>query len=338
MNVALVSVCIPTYNGEKYLKECLDSVLSQSYSNIEIIIVDDCSTDTTCQIIEQYTRKDNRIKLYRNELNLGLVGNWNKCLELAQGEWIKFVFQDDLISVDCIKKQVNAAQNHSFVVCDRHFIFDDVVPEEIKLYYNYSLLTLKKIISTKKEVFISPKDLSYYTAANISLNFIGEPTAVLFKKELIKKLGVFNSDLSQICDLEYWLRITTVEGLVYIPEELVSFRIHADSTTSKNVISNTKFKPRYIDVILLAHEMLFSTNYKKFRELISAIYKKKIEFFITSKMVEAKTVFEKDKSLDPHFFEKLVVKYPALKKYYRPSFGSKLLYCIVMLRRGLKRF
>ncbi len=334
---SLVSICIPTYNGERYLKECLDTVLEQTYANLEIIVVDDCSKDATCEIIEEYIRKDSRIKLYRNTENSGLVGNWNKCLEIAQGEWIKFIFQDDLVTADCIEKQINAANGHSFVVCDRQFIFDDQVPEATKAYYNGPLLTLKKMISTDKDVFISAAEISNYAAANISLNFIGEPTAVLFKKEAVKKYGIFNADLSQICDLEYWLRIATAEGLVYIPEELVSFRIHAGSTTSQNVISATKFKPRYIDVILLAHEFLYGSGYEAFRNSISFSQQKKIDFFISSRMLEAKKAFEKDSSFDPQFFNKLLVKYPALKPYYHPSFGAKLVYCAVMLRRKLRK-
>ncbi|MCW3084105.1 MAG: putative glycosyl transferase [Bacteroidetes bacterium] len=334
---SLVSICIPTYNGEQYLKECLDTVLAQTYTNLEIIVVDDCSKDATAAIIEEYIRKDKRIKLYRNPENLGLVGNWNKCLELAQGEWIKFIFQDDLVKPDCIEKQINGANGHSFVVCDREFIFDDKVPEAIKAYYNGPLLALKKMISTGKNIFITAAEISNYAAANISLNFIGEPTAVLFKKEAVKKYGIFNADLSQICDLEYWLRIATAEGLVYIPEELVSFRIHASSTTSQNVISNTKFKPRYIDVILLAHEFLHGNEFETFRNSISFSQKKKIGFFITSRMIEAKKAFEKDPSFDPQFFNNLFVKYPALKPYYRPSFAAKLVYCTVMLRRKLRK-
>ena len=139
----LISICIPTYNGEKYLKECLDTVLSQSYENIEIIIVDDCSIDKTISIVEEYIQKDSRIKLDKNQSNLGLVANWNKCLELANGEWIKFVFQDDLIEPDCLSLLQDAVAKNSIVVCDRNFIFDNSVSETTKTYYSKDLLSLK---------------------------------------------------------------------------------------------------------------------------------------------------------------------------------------------------
>lgn len=93
-----VSICIPTYNGARYLEACLDSVLSQTYKNIEILVVDDGSTDATLKILGRYVASDQRIRLVRNvvvsnEHNLGLVGNWNHCIELSQDEWIKFVYR-----------------------------------------------------------------------------------------------------------------------------------------------------------------------------------------------------------------------------------------------------
>src|SRR5579863_4981502 len=99
----VISICIPTYNGEKYLSECLYHVLNQTYSNFEVIICDDCSTDNTTEIINSYQQKDNRIKIFRNERNLGLCGNWNRCVEHSSGKWIKFIFQDDWMNDNCLE-------------------------------------------------------------------------------------------------------------------------------------------------------------------------------------------------------------------------------------------
>src|SRR3990170_405399 len=85
-----VSVCIPTYNGGKYIRECIESILVQTYTDFEILIVDDKSFDETIEIAEEFARGDKRIRIVRNRQNLGLVKNWNKCVELAEGEWIKF--------------------------------------------------------------------------------------------------------------------------------------------------------------------------------------------------------------------------------------------------------
>src|ERR1700709_90296 len=92
-----LSVCIPVYNGERYLDECLRSVRDQTHADFEVVIVDDCSTDGTRDVVGHHAAQDERIRLSVNAHNRGLVGNWNRCLELASGEWIKFLFQDDVL-------------------------------------------------------------------------------------------------------------------------------------------------------------------------------------------------------------------------------------------------
>ena len=91
MSDKLVSVCIPAYNNADYICETIDSVLNQTYKNIELVIVDDNSNDNTLEIIKHYEAKDNRVKVYHNDKNLGMAGNWNHCLELCNGEFIKLL-------------------------------------------------------------------------------------------------------------------------------------------------------------------------------------------------------------------------------------------------------
>src|SRR4029453_18243392 len=105
----LVSICIPTYNGAAYLGPSLDSALSQTTSGLEVLSVDDCSSDDSLDIAQRYARMDSRIRVSSNTANLGLVGNWNRCAQLAQGEWVKFLFQDDLIVPDCLARLLAAA-------------------------------------------------------------------------------------------------------------------------------------------------------------------------------------------------------------------------------------
>ena len=90
-----VSICIPTYNGAQFIRKTLESVLNQSYQNIEVIVNDDCSTDNTMDIVR--SMNDSRIKIYANEENLGLVRNWNMTVSYATGEFVKLMCQDDLL-------------------------------------------------------------------------------------------------------------------------------------------------------------------------------------------------------------------------------------------------
>lgn len=128
MNFPLVSVCIPTYNNGLFIEETLESILNQSYQHLEIILCDDCSSDDTVERLKKYT--DPRIKIYQNTRNLGMHGNWQKALDLAEGDFIKLVCGDDLLSSDCIEKQLNCFSlpgNDDLVLvgCKRSIIMED---------------------------------------------------------------------------------------------------------------------------------------------------------------------------------------------------------------------
>ena len=96
MSQPLISIAMTTYNGEKYLREQLDSILNQTNSNFELIICDDCSKDSTWQILEEYAQKDNRIKIYKNEHNLGFKKNFEKAISLCNADYIALSDQDDI--------------------------------------------------------------------------------------------------------------------------------------------------------------------------------------------------------------------------------------------------
>ena len=97
MSTDLVSILIPVFNREKYIGATIESALAQTHSNLEVIVVDNCSQDNTWQIISAYAEKDSRIKCFQNDTNIGPVKNWEKCIELAQGAYGKILWSDDLL-------------------------------------------------------------------------------------------------------------------------------------------------------------------------------------------------------------------------------------------------
>lgn len=103
----LVSILIPTYNREAIIAETLNSALAQTYKNIEVIIVDNASTDNTWQVIQSFAKKDDRVKAFRNESNLGPVRNWKRCIDEASGEYGKILWSDDLIAPDFLEKTLS---------------------------------------------------------------------------------------------------------------------------------------------------------------------------------------------------------------------------------------
>jgi glycosyltransferase involved in cell wall biosynthesis len=239
MGSSLVSVCIPTYNGVEFIVEALDSVLSQTYSNIEIIISDDKSTDGTLDLVNSYISKSQfPIYIYINEIR-GIGNNWNNSMKRANGKYIKFLFQDDVLLPNCIEKMFEAFKLHpraGMVASKRDFLIDANVDEDkisdwLKIYADLQKhldLTYNPDATISKSIF---KTKYFYTAP---INFIGEPSAVMFKKSLVDKIGYFREDLNQFLDFEYWFRILKNTPIIILNEKLIKFRIHEKQATQQN--------------------------------------------------------------------------------------------------------
>jgi glycosyltransferase involved in cell wall biosynthesis len=122
---ALISIALCTYNGEAYLREQLESIVNQSYSPLELIAVDDCSSDNTLSILKEYEANYPFIKVFVNPENLGYIKNFEKALKLCNGEFIALSDQDDIWDLHKIDKQVNAIGNHLMVYHDSEFVDQD---------------------------------------------------------------------------------------------------------------------------------------------------------------------------------------------------------------------
>ena len=120
----LVSICIPTYNGDIYIKECLNSAINQTYENIEIIISDDNSQDDTIDISSSILEKTKiDYKIINNNSSGSVADNWNNTIKNASGQYIKMLFQDDYLYPDCIKKMISLAENNH----ELEFIFSLII-------------------------------------------------------------------------------------------------------------------------------------------------------------------------------------------------------------------
>lgn len=331
-NEPLISICIPTYNGEKYLRKCLDSCLNQTYSAIEIIIVDDGSNDKTPELLQAYALADPRIKLFQNEKNLGLVQNWNRCMELATGEWIKFVFQDDYLAQDCLQKFVNAANSDTqLIISKRSFILPENADSSTKKYYFSEVRTVENTKAKIHNGKLSAAEIAKIAAENICLNFIAEPSLAFFKKSILSEVGNFDADFAQICDLEYFLRVGSTYGLTYIPEKLCHFRIHSASTTSSNLGAKS-YILSHIDPILLVHHMLYSLPYTLLRKNLSESMTYKLKTYLKVRTYEA--FIESKKSKENEIaFNKVADKFVEIKKISNASFTTKFTYLLIKIKR-----
>lgn len=253
---ALVSICIPVYNGATYIQEALNSVSSQTYNNIEVVISDDRSDDNTIEICEKF-KKDVAfpVFIYSHEPK-GIGANWNHCIERAQGKYIKFLFQDDVLFPDCIQHMTGVFIKNPWlklVACKRTFIFDEYyvksekmekwlqkygdLQETLPISFNKGLAVVDNTIFKRKEFFTEP------------FNKIGEPTAVMFDRSLYKDIGEFNVKLKQFLDYEYWYRALKKYPIAITEKPLVQFRLHGFQTTIVNANNKINEYPLYFSFI-----------------------------------------------------------------------------------------
>ena len=161
-----VSVLIPTYNSAPFLDDAIESVLNQTFTDFELLIVDNCSTDNSAEVISKYL-SDNRVKYYVNEKNLGSNGNFNKCFSLAKGDYIKCLCSDDKLHPELLEKFVSVMEKHSNVSLVSSFFEEfGTVTRIIKPRF-FGSLNGKKVIG---EVLSTS-------------NFLGNPSQVMFRRD-----------------------------------------------------------------------------------------------------------------------------------------------------------
>jgi glycosyltransferase involved in cell wall biosynthesis len=225
MSAPKVSVCIPAYNHSKYIEQAIESVLTQTITDFELIVVDDCSSDDTFEIAKKY--KDPRIKVYRNEKNLGLIPNWNESINKGSGTYIKLLPGDDFLYPDCLLLQTSVLERdkekHIAMVCGRKHVVDE-----------------KGRILLNRGFSRHEKEVTGIYAINRNIrsggNIIGEAGSIMFRREVLQRTGMFNAKHFYVLDLDLWYKIL-LHGNLYCLKEVVSaFRVSttAESTRVKN--------------------------------------------------------------------------------------------------------
>ena len=216
---------VPVYNGEKFLAECLDSILAQDFADSEILLADDGSTDGSPALAKQFAAKDRRIRWWKNERNLGLAANFNRCLREAQGEYIKYVLQDDkLLSATAVRRMVEMLDHHP----------------EVSLVGSASQILDEHSRVTEMRVFFKPGVIDGRQTILRCLeraNLIGEPSLVMFRRAHAAR--GFDGQLPQLLDLDMWFHLLEQGQFAYLAEPLCAFRQHAAQQTKVNRRSGT---------------------------------------------------------------------------------------------------
>ena len=302
MNIApKISLIMSVYNGEDYLAETIDSVLSQTFTEWEFIIINDCSTDKTSQMLEEYAAKDNRIKVHTNETNLRLPSSLNKALSLAQGKYVARMDADDICMPDRLQKQ------YDFMESNRQIDLSSC-----------RFMTLKNGVYSSGGCGGKDDDASI-KALLLVTNPILHP-GIIAKAEVIKEL-CYDKNFTCTEDMELWTRFVLNNKRVEILSEyLMIYRLHdkqiTETTLDKQKNEVIKIQKTYLSQLLkpmTEEQEEFYINGIYFRKNINV--SKFIEFYRWAKSVNNKT----------NNFDKYALKYAffeILAEYKRSGIGK----------------
>lgn len=215
----LVSVVTPVYNTEKYLAECIESVLKQTYTNWQYIIVNNCSSDNSPAIAEEYAELDSRITVHTNSTFLNQIQNWNHALRLIHPEskYCKEVHADDWIYPECLERMVDLAEKHPDV----------------------GIVSSYRLVENRVSLSGLPPDVSVMPGAEAcrlfllgNLYLFGSPTTLLLRSELVRNNDPFYDEKNLHADTDACLRYLTDWDFGFVHQVLSYTRRHNESATS----------------------------------------------------------------------------------------------------------
>ncbi|HET7115941.1 MAG TPA: glycosyltransferase [Hanamia sp.] len=284
-NNPLVTIGIPNYNYAHYIIEAIESAVNQDYSNIELIIVDDCSTDNSREVIEEWIKNYKGpvpVKFIKNENNLGLSGTCNVILKNVSGKYYQTLDADDVLYLDKISQQIEILKlnENAALIYSNACVIDE---NSIKTEDDY----LKRINYKEKEM---PQGNIFKQL--FDFNFIPLPS-VLINATLARQVGGYD-DSMQVQDYYLWLKLAENFPVIYLPGKTALYRVHP-----KSMSNNEKSNARSIDSVL----RIKYSYYQKVNAGIQKIIKKNIHFstviFYKHKYPSAAYWLKRDLILNP---------------------------------------
>ena len=272
MDSELISVIVPVYNAEKYLKDCLKSILDQSYNNFELIVVNDGSKDRTQNIIDHFSRKDNRVSSIQQD-NKGVSGARNTGIRNAKGEWICFVDADDRLSRDALEILYQTAiSEKSDAVIGEYSLMGDT-PQSVK-FFDFD----NKISFSKNQMIrLYGACIDSHAFGNVkNVVNVGVPWGKLYKKNIIVNNKIsFDERLTNMEDMLFNLDFfVAADRVSYVPVSIYDYRLSQGSLVSR-------YDPDYIRIADIAVKGLnrFAKSHGLEKKLYKIIEYKKFSLF-----------------------------------------------------------
>ena len=255
----LVSVIIPAYNHEKYIKQCIESVLNQTYSNLEILVADDCSTDKTREEIEKI--KDKRLKKIFPKKNQGAVNTMNELSKKCTGKYIAVIGSDDIWYPTKIEEQVKVFKENPKL--GAVFTEADFIDDKNEKYENTEIFNYKNMTAGERIRYFYEKG-----------NHLCHPSSMI-KKSVFEDIGEYNNGYRQLHDYDYWTRLIQKYDIYTINKRLMAYRRTKTNNQSISSANTSNTIRVYNELFNINYEMIMNANNKLFKESFSDLFKNK---------------------------------------------------------------
>ena len=241
-NLPLVSIVTPTYNQAEYLAETIESVLAQDYPNIEYIVLDDGSTDSTPEVLNRYS---GRVRWERHD-NMGQARTLNKGWAMSRGEFIGYLSSDDLLLPDAISKLVETLIT---------------TPNAVVAYGDFNLIDAQGN-------YLRTVEAENYDRKRLTVDLVCQPgPGALFQRQILDQAGAWNVSLRQTPDFEFWLRAARLGDFMRIAKVLAQYRIHEGSASFQCISYE-----RSIEIVEVVRNYWGSMNSPEVRRSMSNAY------------------------------------------------------------------
>lgn len=214
----LISIALATYNGERFIRQQMDSILAQTLSDFEVVICDDCSADSTIQILTEYASADSRIKIFKNEHNLGFKKNFEKIISLCKGEFIAFCDQDDIWEPDHLQILIQEIDSND-CVCGNALLIDSK-GDSLRQ-------TMREIIPIR----ILPQNTEDFFSHEVYGNIV-QGAASMIRQSLVKEILPIPDS---VVYHDWWIALNASKnnGCKYVDRIILKYRQHESSITNK---------------------------------------------------------------------------------------------------------
>lgn len=261
----LVSVLLPNLNTVKFLRERFETILNQTLTDWELIVVDNYSDDGAWELIQEYASNDPRINVSQAPRE-GMYANWNNCVRLSQGKYIYIATSDDTMTADCLEKMVRALEEHpecDICHCCLKHIDEDGHPTPNDWFDSRPGQFYGELMK-QPHIRMAPYDGILYCALYTVYSSI---TQLLIRRSVFDKVGLFRTDWGSTGDFEWEMRASLVCNTIHVPDILATWRLYSEQATASFILESATAHANFCDMMQAAFPILQTYRPELFNKL-----------------------------------------------------------------------